>query len=194
MIDKALEAIRKDLHGYLTLIPGLKVTSDTYVNLSNVAKPDGAIAIPQESLGLSLVNIEEERVLKSQKAFETGPDGRVSHLNPEIKLNLYLLISANFSIYSTALDFLSRAIGFFQGKQVFNHDNTPALPQSVEKLLVELYTLNFEQQNHLWGALGAKYIPSVMYRVRLIAIQEGKKTDEQEPITKMVFNARGIGS
>jgi hypothetical protein len=32
--------------------------------------------------------------------------------------------------------------------------------------------MNFEQMNHLWGILGGKYIPSVLYKLRLIPIQE----------------------
>ena len=35
-----------------------------------------------------------------------------------------------------------------------------------------MYTLNFEQINHLWSILGAKYLPSVLYKVRQLTIEE----------------------
>ena len=48
------------------------------------------------------------------------------------------------------------------------------------------------QQNHLWGALGAKYLPSVIYKVRMIVIQEALKADEQPPIKIIVASEKGI--
>lgn len=192
MIDKALDLLKTELQGYLSALPELNVTSESVVWLTGVVKGDGSMAIPENTLGLTLVNIEEERITKSQQAFERGPDGTVSYVNPEIKLNLYMLIAANFKNYTTGLEFLSGAIRFFQGKSVFTPDNTPLLNTGIEKLLVELYTVSFEQQNHLWGSLGAKYLPSVMYRVRLVIIQEGRKSGEKPPITKLDFRARGI--
>jgi hypothetical protein len=38
---------------------------------------------------------------------------------------------------------------------------------------VELYSLSLEQQNQLWGSLGAKYLPSAIYKVRLVVIDRG---------------------
>jgi hypothetical protein len=35
-----------------------------------------------------------------------------------------------------------------------------------------MYTLTFEQINHLWGSLGGRQIPFVMYKVRMVAITE----------------------
>ena len=32
--------------------------------------------------------------------------------------------------------------------------------------------MTFEQQNHLWASLGAKYMPCVMYKVGIMAIQD----------------------
>jgi hypothetical protein len=37
---------------------------------------------------------------------------------------------------------------------------------------MELYTLTFEQINHLWGSLGGKQMPFVMYKLRLIALTD----------------------
>ena len=45
------------------------------------------------------------------------------------------------------------------------------------RLVPELYTLTFEQINHLWGSLGGKQSPFVMYKIRLVRIQ-GRITAE----------------
>ncbi len=45
------------------------------------------------------------------------------------------------------------------------------------KLNIELYTLTFEQINHLWGSLGGKQVPFAMYKVRLVRIQENTRQD-----------------
>ncbi|MBI1938370.1 MAG: DUF4255 domain-containing protein [Ignavibacteriales bacterium] len=183
MIDKSLEALKRAVQNYLVSLPELNLTSEDAIVLSPIVKADGSLAIPDNSLGLTLVNIEEERVVKSQNAVSIASDGRVSIVNPEIKLNLFILIAANFTNYDTGLQFLSAVVKCFQSKNVFTPDNTPLLDSSIQKLIVELFSLDFEKQNHLWGSLGAKYLPSVLYRVRLVAIQEGIKQAEQAPIT-----------
>jgi len=184
MIDKALEALANGIEAYLVRLPDLNIGSQETVRLTNIVKPDGNIDIPADTLGLSLVNIEEERITKDQQAYKAMADGsRVAHVNPELKLNLYILVVANFNTYETGLKFLSGTIRFFQSKYVFTAANTPDLDPSIQKLIVDLFPLNFEQQNHLWGALGAKYLPSVMYKIRLLTIQEAQAADDQAPVS-----------
>lgn len=185
MIDKGLEVIKGALEHYLKLLPELNLTSGDFIVLSHVVKPDGTLAAQNNSLAITLVNVEEERTLKSQNTVSISPNGNVSQVNPEIKLNLFVLVSANYQKYNTALQYLSAVVRCFQANNVFTKEKVPGMDPSIEKLIVELYTLNFEQQNHLWGTLGAKYIPSVLYRVRLIAIQEAIKSAEQKPIKKI---------
>jgi len=192
MIDKALETLKNGIRDYLVQLPDLNITSQEIVHLDHIVEADGSLALPGDSLGLSLVNIEEERVTKAQQNFSRSTDGRIVHMNPEIKLNLYVLIVANFSNYRTGLEFLSGCIRFFQSKSVFTPANTPELDPAIQKLIVEMMTLNFEQQNHLWGSLGAKYLPSVIYKVRMLTIQEALATDEQEPITIVNLTGKNV--
>lgn len=190
MIDKSLETLKKVIHNYLVLLPELNLTSEEAIVLTSVVKPDGAMAIPENSLGITLVRVEEERVVKSQNSVSINSEGMVSKINPEIKLNLFVLVSANFSNYETGLKFLSAVVKCFQGNNVFTPGNTPEMDPSLQKLIVELYTLNFEEQNHLWGSLGAKYIPSLLYRVRLITVQEAQKLKEEPQIKKVEYSER----
>lgn len=183
MIDKSLETLKKATHNYLVSLPQLNITSESTIHLTHVANPDGTLAISDDSLAMTLVNIEEERITRSQIPYIKTPEGRIIHVNPEIKLNLSVLVSANFTNYKTGLEYLSGAIHFFQSKNVFTPQNTPDLDPAIEKLIVEMDTLNLEQQHHLWGLLGAKYLPSVLYKIRLITIQEARALDETGPIS-----------
>ncbi|HKJ68170.1 MAG TPA: DUF4255 domain-containing protein [bacterium] len=182
MIDSVLQLLKDEMSDFLIRLPELDIRTEDVVHLSGIVEEDGTLLIPDNSLGLSVVNIEEERVMKSPEAVNQSAEGRVSRINPMIKLNLFVLVSVNASNYKTGLQYLSGAVRFFQSKNVFTHENAPTLHPEIEKLIVELYTLNFEQQNHLWGALGANYLPSVLYRIRLLPIQEAQKTAEEEPV------------
>ncbi len=193
MIEKVLETLRSGIQDFLVRQSQFNLTNQPVVHASSVVGWDGRYAIPDNGLGITLVNIEEERVLKPQNSTVVSRDGRVAHVNPEIRLNLYVLVAANFQNYPTGLEFLTGAMRFFQVKSVFTRENTPTLNPAIEKLIVELFTMGFEQQNHLWGALGAKYLPSVVYRVRLLAIQEGQMKDEGAPITTIDFAGKGMG-
>jgi len=144
-----------------------------------------------DNIILSVVNIEEESTLKNGRTFSKWPDGLARYENRPIYLNLYVLFTANFpggvppnNNYIQSLQRLARVIEFFQGKNVFTPATSPVtLPPELSdltnpaianlKLTTEIYTLTFEQINHLWGSLGGRQIPFVMYKVRLVMISEG---------------------
>ena len=46
----------------------------------------------------------------------------------------------------------------------------------------------FEQQNYLWGMVGGKYLPSVLYKFRLLVIQENTPTEAVSEITEINEN------
>ena len=197
MIDEALKFLTDEINAYLNLQNAPISGTTPEIVLTNVAAEDGNWAIPPQSLGLSLINIEEERVFKDQQTSFRNEQGNVEHYNPNLKLNLYILISANFAagdgggstnttgVYREGLKQLSHVISFFQGKYVFTPDNTPALAPPLVKLVVELYSSSFEQQYNFWNVVGAKYLPSVLYKVRMLTYQEKRLLDSQQPITRI---------
>jgi hypothetical protein len=144
-----------------------------------------------DNIILSVVNIEEESTLKNGRTYTKWPDGLARYENRPVYLNLYVLFTANFpggvppnNNYIQALQRLARVIEFFQGKNIFTPATSPVtLPPELSdltnpaianlKLTTEIYTLTFEQINHLWGSLGGRQIPFVMYKVRLVMISEG---------------------
>ena len=117
---------------------------------------------------ISLIQVEEERIFKSQlPRVVQKPNGQHITKEPDIKLNLFVLMSAYHKNYEDGLKFLSRIVRFFQVNTVFEGDDLPA---GVEKLVVELHTAGFEQQNQIWASLSTGYIPSVIYKIRMIII------------------------
>lgn len=191
MIYDALEVLRVEINDFLKALPELNISGTSVVTMSNVAKEDGAIEIPNNNLGLALVNIEEERLVRDAVAHRVNPDNSISHQNPEIRLNLLVLFVAHFNDYKTSLQYISGLIRFFQKKSVFTPDSSPSMPDGMTKLVVELQQMNFEQQNNLWAALGAKYLPSALYKIRAISIQEGQGKDQQAPITTIKISGKG---
>jgi hypothetical protein len=87
-------------------------------------------------------------------------------------LNLYLMVAANFSgsRYADALDYISRVIAFFQVNQVFDRNSSPAMDENIEKLILDIEIMDRRELNNIWGMFGGKYMPSVIYRMRMIGI------------------------
>ncbi len=186
MIANALVLLREELTAHLATL-GDPAT----VLIENIGlfETEHGTDLPGNII-ISLVNIEEESSLKNGQSFSKWPDNRARYENRPVFLNLYVLFTANFpggvapnNGYVQALSRLSRVIAFFQGKNIF----TPAsssipLPPELSnladpdiaslKLKLEMYTLTFEQINHLWGSLGGRQIPFVMYKVRTVSITE----------------------
>ena len=198
MIHTALEFISQTLNSHLQQINGI---TSNLVSLTNIASESGII-IPDDSIGVSLVNIEEERIFKEQRFTVINRDGIVETRNPEIKLNLYVLFAANYqregvetdsSDYIEGLKQLSNIISFFQARNVFTSDNYPLMAEmdpKLTKLVIELYSYTFEQMYNFWSVLGAKYLPSVLYKVRLISIQEEEIMGMDKPIEKITIDGK----
>jgi hypothetical protein len=135
----------------------------------NTEKLSGKVA-------LTLINLEEEPTLKNQPHFKVIDKLTTEYRNPPVNMNIYLLVSANCNTYTNSLRAISKTIEFFQGKKVFTSENTTYEakedfdPIGSFKLIVELYTASFEQMNHVWGTLGGRQLPSVIYKIQLVEI------------------------
>lgn len=200
MIHTCLSFLTNELNEYLKVRTGSPTVDRVF--LTSVATEGGGVVIPDKSVGVSLINIEEDRVYKDQKSTVINSFGNVERLNPEIKLNLYVLISANFQNtneqdssddYVEGLKQLSYIISFFQAKNVFTPENSPKLAEydpNLKKLVVELYSYSFEQLYNFWSVVGTKYLPSVLYKVRMLTFQEREFFDSNAPIEKIAINSK----
>ncbi len=198
MIHATLNFLTKSINNFLKIKNGL---DEDKIFLTHVSD-DSGIAIPNKSLGLSLVNIEEEKVFKEQNTTFINSEGIVEYRNPELKLNLYILVTANFQDkladddsddYYEGLKQLSHVISFFQSKNVFTNDNSPLLASedpNIKKLILELYSYSFEQMYNFWSVLGTKYLPSVLYKVRMIKVQEDELISDAFPIEEIDLHSK----
>ena len=177
MIYEALTCLTEEINEYFR--NKLKV-SDERIILSGIVNQDGTVAIQGENkVILTLINVEKEPVVRINAS--SGRLGGSS--SPPTSVNLYILFSAYFSAnnYSEALRFISFIIGFLQEKNVFTSSNTPKLDDSIEKLSVEMETVGSEKLNNIWATLGAKYMPSVLYKVRMLTY-DGSNVKEYRPL------------
>lgn len=174
MIDQALDFLCKQVNTYLRskLDPPPAGDAIVLLNIAQLSDNAGAAgAALQPNAYMTLVNVEEDRIGKSQEYFVRTTNG-VAYKNPEMLLNLYVLFAVNLSSYPEALRRLSFIVQFFQSNYVFTPVNSPSLDPQIGKLILDLYSMTFEQLNHLWGILGGKYYPSVLYKVRQVIIDD----------------------
>jgi hypothetical protein len=177
VINDTLKFLCEEVNKYLNLKLGGSFTEPKLV-LGNVALAFDPL--PGEDLLagkaiLSLVNIEEDRVAKQQENY-TVSDISAIYKNPPLYLNLYVLFSVNkkgaVKDYEDSLIWLGYIMQFFQYQQVFAPITHPNLNENIQKIIVDLYSQNFEQVNNLWSTLGGKYLPSVLYKIRQITMDE----------------------
>ncbi len=187
MIFDALKLIQVALQNYIKEVEQPLDLSQDIVVLDNVAMAEqlgGSRSNLNERIVMSLVNIQEETTLKNSPHYFTE-NGRTVYRNPPVNLNLFILFSVLYTEqYDTALMRLSRIIEFFQWKKEFSFSTTPGaigISRDVQ-VFPDLYTLNFDQLNHLWGSLGGKQVPFVMYRTRLVTLDAQKRQAEGIPI------------
>jgi hypothetical protein len=197
MISHALTIVINELDRHLadTYVLG----DPTKVELGNLAEGFGSNGASREKLVLSMVNIREEKTLKNLPNFVRN-DLTLSTIyqNPPVFLNVQILITATHSDYTNALLVLSRAIRFFQFMNVFTQDtveplsitkNQPsnALDQLESfKLIFDLYSPTMEEVNHLWGTLGGKQYPFVLYMLRMLDLKFSAVQSESGVITDII--------
>jgi len=176
MIDAALGQIASQLNQALRR--RFQIAEDLVV-LSNILEQDGNIAAHiADKLVVSLVNIEKETVNMRPPQQSTG--ARALVMRPPICLNLSVLFAANFSSanYPEALKFISSSIGFFQARPVIDQQNTPDLDARIEKVTLEIQNLSIMELSNLWGILSGKYMPSILYKVRMLTIDSQEISGE----------------
>lgn len=164
----------EEINEFYSTIPN--GNQEDFAVLGNVARLEGATSANnaelQKRVIVTLVNISEETTLRNSPHFFPRGETIVKR-NPTMYMNLYILVSCGDDDYENGLHKISNVISFFQQKYVFTADNAAAsFPSSeIDKIILDLHSLSFEQMNHLWGILGGKYHPSALYCLRLLPVQ-----------------------
>ncbi len=186
MLKQALEFILELLNEYVT-----PASSEDAVIPGNIALLDAHNDVAAERLAnkivASVINIQQEATLRNlpRKRPGSNPNGEpiATEQSPPIHLNIYVVFSANNSIYEDSLFYISEVISFFQRKHVFDPADYPALApkypdiHQIQALIADLYSTSFEELNQIWGILGGKYTPSVIYKLRLVPIQASPESE-----------------
>ncbi len=183
MIEQAFAHVVAELNGYFHVrsqIPE-RVVADSLFTLQGTVNQE-----VNDKVVMSLVNVEEDPTYHSVETLERRADGVGERVRPPIKVNLYVLFVANLGNYGEAMKALGLVMSFFQHRPAFDYASIPALADRRGRMLFELHSLTFEQVNHLWGALGGKYMPSVMYKVGLVDIRDRQLEAEVPPVEEIV--------
>lgn len=198
MIRTALEFVKKEVESYIVAREqGPDYTIGNVVDLKSIVLPNGTVNVTDTThITVMLVGVDEERREGKRPHYIPADDKNFFRLNPPVELDIFVLFVAHNNDYATALRDLSDVLGFFQANPVFDAAKYPALNASVsmpdekpwqliERLSFMLHSLTFEQQNNLWAMLGSKYIPSVVYRMKMLTFFETKSNDKITSITEL---------
>jgi len=169
MIYNALNTITKKINEYLNL----KYSSDSnYLELCNLIDHTGGLAVvdPNKIIA-TLVNIERETAMGINHRVLDINQGKNALSNPPVYINFYVLFSSVYTgdNYTEGLKFIASIIDFFQTNLIIDHANAPMLNSDIEKLIFEIVNLDFQSLSQLWGIIGGKYMPSVLYKVRMLS-------------------------
>lgn len=141
--------------------------------LSSLSAMDGA-PLPglDRKLIVTLVNLGKETAAPALASVNRAEGGQYALSAPPLHLNLYVMLSASFGDYVEALKMLSCVLGFFQARPSFDAHNSVGFPPQLDKLACELVSNSTQELNNLWAILGAKYLPSAMYKLRMVTVQQ----------------------
>jgi hypothetical protein len=170
------------------------------VVLENLAEGlDSNGGATRDRLVVSLVNYREEKSLKNLPTYVRNDATLTARYeNQPIYLNFLVLLTATHGSYEKAVLYLSRGIRFFQSKNVFTQDTVApttllaAQPLNTLdrletfKLILDLYSPSLEEVNHLWGTLGGKQYPFVLYMLRLLDLKFEAIDRESGLVTEVI--------
>lgn len=173
------------------------------INVVNIATlSDGDEFLEQKSsITLSIVNISEDKTLKNQSIYQKkSGDNTIDIFAHPPKYLIFSILFASYNIdqskYLDGLWRLQKVIDFFQRNNSFFYKLTePAINEVITfpiyntKPVVEKenyakvtflsVNLNMDQTNQMWSYLGSKYMPSVLYEMRVLPIQKNESANRK---------------
>jgi hypothetical protein len=186
VVYSALSFLANELDNYLKRVFHAPL-SETKAILSSHVSLSGAPATNiLNKVSVTLVNLEPEATLRN---LHPPSSGGMPRLNPTLSLNLSVLFAANFDDYEESLKFVDGILSYFQSKTLFNPQNSPAMPAGIDRLVAELETTTYQQWSYLWGMLGTKCVPGVIYKIRVVTIQEGAIQGSNPAIAGLGINS-----
>ena len=188
VIDAALNFIAAEVNAHLLKRTGSELGA---VDVGPIVDDRGNWVVTQDTTRLTLFQIDEERTLREQMPERTLVGGREVVLPPPLRLNLVLLFAGRFQQYDQALRTLSQILAFFQARPLFTPTDCPGMPPGLERVALDLLSYGPEQLNQMWACLGAKHLPSAVYRLRMVVLQDVEPIGTGLPITTIETTLHG---
>ncbi|UKB82428.1 DUF4255 domain-containing protein [Chryseobacterium sp. MEBOG06] len=140
--------------------------------VGDIAKHDDEDSRLSDKVIITLLSVEEESTLKNRSRYqqvvvESQPT-RYDKESAPAYLNLYVMIAANRSMYNKGLLNISKVIEIFQANNVLEYIGSNQ--EDNFKFRIELHSIPFDQLSYIWGLLGGKIMPSVLYKISVIKI------------------------
>jgi hypothetical protein len=189
MIDSAVVQVATQLNEFLKR--HANVAYDI-VRTSNLVEQNGnAVTDTDNKLLVFLVNVEKESLPFKASAGRSAGLARLADSSPSVHLNLSVMFAANFSgrYYPDALKFLSNTVSFFQRNPLFDHSNTPDLDSRIDRLVMEIENLSITDLSNLWGIISGKYVPSILYKMRMVTFDARDVISQTPPISATAGSA-----
>ncbi|MCG8574696.1 MAG: DUF4255 domain-containing protein [Flavobacteriales bacterium] len=181
MIDTVLQFTANSLDQFVRNQFGL---NESKVLINNLIEADGSVPKPnQNKLVISMINIAQETNRQFYVRNQRLSDGSFSNVRRPERYNIDLLVSSSFDDYTETLKFLNSGIQFFQINPVVNSSSYSNLPEGIDRLEFEVEKISYFEMHNLWSAMGAKYVPSVIYKMRLITIESENTQGFVAPVT-----------
>lgn len=134
----------------------------------------------RNKLALFLINIENDRVARAARG-RAPLAGGLAVSQPPVHLDITLMLAANFDtpLYLDGVRVLSAAMAVLQAQPVMTPQTVPDMPSGLQQLSFEITNIKTDTLGQLWGNLGGRYLPSVCYLMRSVAI-DGAAVDRLE--------------
>lgn len=175
MISQALKFSSQTLNQF---VKNRMKLDENKVVLNNLIENNGSVPLLNRNMVvMSLINIEKETARPFNVRNIKLDNGNYAGINLSEKYNLDVLISTSFDDYTEGLKFLDAVLMFFQAHPYVDSQAFPGLPAGISKLEYENEKMSYHQMHNLWTAMGAKYQPSILYKIRLVTVQAGETKD-----------------
>lgn len=187
MIDLAMSVVCADLNAFFRRRKG--DTRDRVV-VSGFSDPQsGSSAEAEDGIFFLLTRIAEETNVGPMPS-AGGPPGLIPRVRAPIHLNLDVMFASMYRHFETGLQVLSEIIAYLQAKPNYTHANTPGMNAALGTMAFKMISLDYAQQSYLWGSLGAKYVPSVVYSLRLITVGQEQIGALEPAVTERSVNGQ----
>lgn len=175
MINKVLTVLKDRLN----LPNGLQDQAGEIAVIGNIAKHEDDTSNLDNKVVITLLSVEEESTMKNTPRYLKFNESEniMERESQPAYLNLYVMIAANKNMYDGALVNISKVIEIFQANNVLKY-NAVSDEENDFIFRIELHSVPFDQLSYIWGLLGGKIMPSVLYKISVVKIvAKQEKTD-----------------